>query len=109
MHNLRPNTCLFLETIAGLDGQGAGPMHHLEQSRMETKIYNERLTNLFLSACVESGSQVVIFFVGPNERPYRFPHKRAFHDTNSESQRIPFSLALCLVKPQLKQKHEDFG
>ena len=38
MHNLRPTSCLFLETFAGLDGQGAGPMHHLEQSRMETKI-----------------------------------------------------------------------
>ena len=50
---------------------------------------NERLTNLFLSACVESGSQVVVLSLGPKKKnlfymiwgvtgPSCFPHKRAF-------------------------------
>lgn len=68
MHNLRPTSCLFLETIAGLDGLRAGPMHHLEQSRMETKIYMSGLPIEFLSASVESGSPVVIFFVGAKNK-----------------------------------------
>lgn len=71
MHNLRPTSCLFLETIAGLDGLRAGPMHHLDSFGTIShgdKNLHERLTNLFLSACVVSGSQVVIFFVGAKNK-----------------------------------------
>ena len=86
MHNLRPTSCLFLETIAGLDGQGAGPMHHLEQSHIETK-----MSGLPIYFCLHALNLAVRWSFsrwGPKENsfymiwgvtgPSCFPHKRAF-------------------------------